>query len=231
MYEIPSAELPPARRPTSVTTAGYLLFGVAVLVLVTGILPLPYAGKVADTARHAYANIKNGDTIASAVAFSAYGTSIAYIIAGIGLGVLAMFDLRGRNGARITTWVIGGIAVLCCGSGTLLGRVASGVGTNANTGDAATRAAQKQVEAVYPSWYTSVTTALVVLALLALIAALILLALPASHPFFGRGGARPGASGLPGHPSAGYRGAGEPPLPPLPHPGGEPPAPPTPREK
>lgn len=224
MYEIPSAESPAGRRPATVTAAGYLLLGVAVLVLVTGILPLPYAGQVADTAKRAYANVNNGDAIASAVALSAYGTSIAYIIAGIGLAVLALFDLRGSNGARIATWVIGGIAVVCCGSGTLLGRFASGVNRTTTTGDAATKAAQKQVEAVYPGWYTSVTTALVVVALLALIAALILFALPASHPFFGRGQARPGGPGYPG--------TAEPPLPPLPpHPGGEPQAPPSPRDQ
>jgi hypothetical protein len=224
VYEIPPAESPAGRRPISVTAAGYLLFGAAALILATGILPLPYADQVAYTAKRAYANIDNGDTIASAVAVSVYGTSVAYIVAGIGLAVLGWFDLRGSKGARITTWVIGGIAVVCCGSGTLIGRVASGVGSqNANNTDPALSEAQKQVEAVYPSWYSPVTTTLVVTALLALIVALILLALPASHPYFGQ--ARPGGPTVPGYP-----GIGEPPLPPLPpQPGGgnEPPTPPS----
>jgi hypothetical protein len=84
VYENSSAQ-PADRRPAAVTAAGYLLFGVAVLVLATAVLALPYAGKVVDAARQTFGNVKNGDAVISVEQASAYGTPIAYIIVAIGL--------------------------------------------------------------------------------------------------------------------------------------------------
>jgi hypothetical protein len=140
---------------------------------------------------------------------------IIYVLAAAGMVVLGLFDLRGNNGARIATWVVGGIGVLCCGSGVLIGRLASGIGQNSNTAEM--QAAQKQVQAAYPSWYTGVQTTLTVLALLALIVVIVLLALPAASEYFRRGKVA----------------AADPGLPPLPYPqvGGEPPVPPAPPQR
>ncbi|HKS98781.1 MAG TPA: hypothetical protein VJT31_04550 [Rugosimonospora sp.] len=199
---------PAARRPAAVTAAGFLLFGTAVLAVVIALLPLPYAGAASTAAKSAYAKIENGDGIATAVSATIYVTVLIFILAGITLAIFGVFNLRGSNGVRIATWVVGGVGVLCCGSSVLIGRLASGLGQNANTPDM--QAAQKQVQAAYPSWYAGVQAGLTIVALLALIAVIILLALPAANGYFRRPKTGVAEVGLP------YPYSGEPPLPPVP---------------
>jgi hypothetical protein len=196
------------RRPAVVSAAGYTLLGVAVAAVLLALLPLPSASHVSAVARDAYANVENGDTTATAVSATIYVTVVVYLLAAAGLVVLARFDLRGANGARIATWIVGGVGVLCCGSGILIGRLASGVGTNTS---AEMQAANDKVRAAYPSWLFPTQTTVTVLALLGLILVIILLALPASAAYF-----RPAVAQQPADPG----------LPPLPYPeiGGEPPA-------
>jgi hypothetical protein len=202
-----------------VTAAGYLLFGVALVALVTALIPLPYASDVSNAAKQAYAKLPNGDATATAISATIYVSALIYVVAGAGLVVLGVFDLRGNNPARIVTWVIAGIGVLCCGSGVLIGRLASGIGQSSNTAEM--QAAQKQVQAAYPSWYTGVQTTLSVLALLTLIVVIIMLALPAASAYFRRGKALLPDPGLPplAYPTIGeppQPGSGEPPVPPAP---------------
>jgi hypothetical protein len=222
--EIAPAPPPAQRRPTVVTAAGYLLFGVALLAVLIALIPLPYASDVSAAAKRAYANLPNGDATATAVSATVYVSALIYVLAAAGLVVLGLFDLRGSNGARIATWVVAGIGVLCCGSGVLIGRLASGIGQSSNTAEM--QAAQKQVQAAYPSWYTGVQTTLTVLALLALILVIILLALPAASAYFRRGKVQAPDPGLP--PLAYPQVGGEPPVPPVPP---VPPAPPTQRDQ
>jgi hypothetical protein len=218
--EIAPQPVPAPRRPAVVTAAGYLMIAVAVLGLVIAVLPLPYAGHVSAVAKQAYAHVNNGAAIASAVSAVTYITLVVYLIAGGALAVLAVFNLRGNNGTRIATWVVGGIGVLCCGSGVLIGRLAT---IGRNTGDPAMQAAQNQVQAAYPSWYAGVSTTLTTLGLLALVAVIVLLALPTSNEYFRRGR----AVAAPGLPPLPYPQVGQP-LPPYPPVGGEPPVPPPP---
>jgi hypothetical protein len=211
--EIAPVPAPPDRRPSVVSAAGYLLFAVALLALVIAVLPLPYASDVSAAAKRAYAHIENGDAISTAISATIYVTVVVYLIAAAGLFVLGLFNLRGNNGTRIATWVIGGVGVLCCGSGVLIGRLATGIGQSNNTPEM--QAAQKEVQAAYPSWYTGVQTTLTILALLALILVIILLALPAANAYFRRGKAQPAEPGLPPLPYPEV-GGGEPPVPPPP---------------
>ncbi len=181
----PSAAGPAGPRPTVVTAAAGLLIFVAVALVVLALLPLPYAGKVADVTKVAYANVTNGAQIANVARIGAFVALALYLIVAIGLAVLARFDLRGSYAARIVTWVVGGLGVLCCGGSAGLGGVASSMGTrNANGVD--TTALKAQIKAIYPAWYQPTTVTLTVLLVLALIVALILLALPAANAYFRR---------------------------------------------
>jgi hypothetical protein len=183
--DVQSAPAPSAGRPTVVTPAGYLMIAVGVLGVVLAVLPLPYASDASTAAKHAYANAQNGDQLSSAVTVGIYISLAVDLVGSAGLLLLGFFNLRGSNITRIMTWVLAGLGVLCCGGGTLIGRLAGGM-TTANTNGVDTKQAQKEIAAAYPSWYEGVQITLTVIAVLGLIAVIILLALPSAHPFFRR---------------------------------------------
>ncbi len=190
------SEIAPAqRRPLQVTAAGYLLFAVAVLALVVAVLPLPYASDVSAAAKRAYAGLPNGSTTASIISATTYVTAVIYVLAAAGLVVLGVFDLRGSNGARIATWIVGGLGVLCCGGGVASRGLTANLGQGSNAEQM--RAAAKEVQKAYPSWFTGVQTALTILAVLALILVIIFITLPASNAYFRRGKAPLADPGLP----------------------------------
>jgi hypothetical protein len=99
--------------------------------------------------------------------------------------VLAVFVGKGKQWARITTWVIAGIAVCCNGFGlagsALLDSMLSGMG-DVNGVDVAQAA--EEIAALLPGWLTATSTALTAVALLASIVVIILLLLPPSNPYF-----------------------------------------------
>ncbi|HEX8343144.1 MAG TPA: hypothetical protein VF657_00165, partial [Actinoplanes sp.] len=105
-------------RPTAVTVSSYLLYAVAAVTLLNAVLALSFVGRTADVYRDAYAGSPAAGTEGLIVAASVI-TAVVYVLFAVGLVVLALFNNRGRNPARITTWVVGGIS-LCC-SGLVLG--------------------------------------------------------------------------------------------------------------
>jgi hypothetical protein len=171
---------PPAARmrPGTVTTAGYLLIGIALLSLVGLITALASY----PTIRDVYAEVYKGTPMeqsSGAVAIATLAVSIiSVLLFGVGTAVLAPFVLKGKQPARIIAWVLCGL-VICCQGGSL---ASSGV-SSASFGQSRT-ANGVDVQQFLPGWVRPVELAsggvLVVLA----IAVVILLALPASHPFF-----------------------------------------------
>ena len=151
-----------------------------------------YAGSATD-----------GDQVADVFAVVGIGGSIVLLLLAVVLGVLALFNNQGRNGARITTWIVGGIMVCCVGGGLLsnaAGGFNTGGGTTAN--GPSPEEIQRRLEEALPSWVTPVSLLLGVLSLIALIAALVLLALPKANPFF----RKPTAGWEPPTPGASYPG-------------------------
>jgi hypothetical protein len=168
------------RRPGVVTVAGYLLFGAAALALVIAVLPLPSTGRVVAAAEHAYSYRKDGESIANVIHAVIYLTAFGYLLVALAFAVLARYDLRGHNGARIATWVVGGAGALCAGTNVLIGRLATGIGENGT--DPQLQAAQQEVRNAQS--YTGVSGALTVLLVLALVLVVILLVLPAASAYF-----------------------------------------------
>ncbi|WP_433346143.1 hypothetical protein [Micromonospora sp. CA-111912] len=236
---------PPARtRPAVVTISSYLLILVAAIQVIQLILTLTTIGTTRDVLHDAYSgtDANGADTLADFTIAIGIGSAILVLLIGIGLVVLAMLNNRGRNGARITTWVVGGILVCCTGSNLISGLAGGFAGTGQTSGDAPSpEEIQRRLEQELPSWLTPVNTLLAVVALLALLTALILLALPAANAFFRKpqqgweppvpGGAYPAYPQNPGYPQApaypqtpgypaapGYpHGPGQPGQPPYPH--------------
>lgn len=214
-------------RPSTVTSSSYLLYVVAAIQVVSFLINLSVLGTFQRVYRDAFAGTDQpavGETVATVTLVG--GSALGLLIA-IAIAALAMLNNRGRNGSRITTWVLGGIFLCCSGVGlvgTLAGTFTDFGARGGNAGPDPAEV-QRRLEEDLPGWYNPVTTALSVISLLALLGALILLALPASNAFF----RKPVAGGGPPLAGSGY---GEPSYPDYPnypaYPRGEPPLPPPP---
>ncbi|MET8253738.1 hypothetical protein [Micromonospora sp. NPDC005197] len=227
---VDSQSTPARQRPSTVTISSYLLFLFLACQVISLILTLSTIGKTRDVLRDAYSSstAEGADQVANFVFAFALGAGILVLLLAVVLAVLAIFNNRGSNGSRITTWIVGGIMV-CCTGGTVLNGVGGGFTTGGNSGGdmPSSEEVQRRLEEALPSWIAPVTITLGVISLLALLAALILLALPKSNEFFRKPAAAwepptpgtsypgyPQASGQPGYPQApgqpGYPSSGEP---------------------
>ncbi len=225
-----------ARPPGTVRISSYLLYAVAVIEVISLIVTLSTLSSLRQALNDAYAGTdlaESGDAIAVGVAVG--GAVIALLVA-VGLVVLGFLNLRGKNPARIVTWVLGGLFLLCCGVGQVFNAAGSGMGTDSSGNVPDQADVQAKLDAAMPGWYSPVTTLLGVIPILLVLVALILLALPASNAWFKPQAATwepptPGYPVMPGssYPTPPYAQGGEPPLPPAPPvQGSEPPETPAP---
>jgi hypothetical protein len=171
-------------RPTVVTVSSYLLYFSAAASIISAVLSLTTVGTIRDVYADLYDDTANSGMESIIVAASVVGVVINILFAA-GLAILAIFNNRGKQGARITTWVVGGI-FLCCNGFGLLGNAATS-GMNLDSGTTSGPSAS-EVEArlsdELPGWFTPISTTLTVLIVLALLGAVILLALPGANPYF-----------------------------------------------
>ncbi|MEV1142590.1 hypothetical protein [Micromonospora sp. NPDC049799] len=174
----------PARvRPAVVTISSYLLIFYAVLSVLSLIVALSTLSKIQDVYRDAFAGT-DAEGAESVATIAGIGGGVISLLFAVGLVVLALLNMRGKNGARITTWVVGGIAVCCTGVGLAGSAVGNSLGGQ-NTGNVPSQdEINRRLDEALPSWYEPVTTLLAVLGILSLLAALILLALPKANEFF-----------------------------------------------
>ncbi|MFG1867763.1 hypothetical protein [Micromonospora arborensis] len=233
---VDSQNTPARQRPSIVSISSYLLYLFLACQVISLIITLSTLGKSRDAIRDAYAasTVDNADQVADVFFAVGLASSVLLLLFAVVLAVLAIFNNQGRNGARITTWIVGGIMVCCLGV-SLLSGAAGGMtagGESAGNGPSGEEI-QRRVEEALPSWVNPVSILLSVISLIALITALILLALPKANPFFRKATAAwepptPGASypgqpqapGQPGYPQTsgepGYPSSGEPSYPPPP---------------
>ncbi|HEX5598264.1 MAG TPA: hypothetical protein VFX61_19950 [Micromonosporaceae bacterium] len=226
-------------RPTSVTISSYLLFLVAALQVIGLVMALSVMGAFREAYEKAFAGTEMAEAATTIAVATFIGMAVFGLLLAAGLVVLAILNNKGKNPARIVTWVIGGIW-LCCGGIGLLGQAAgsafgAGAPGDANGPDPAEM--ERILEERLPDWFTPVSTLTSVISLIALLVALILLALPASNEFFRKPQATweppvPGGT-YPGYPMTPPAGPAQPPYPgyPTTPPTGShepPPPPPTP---
>jgi len=177
MYQPVVVESPRA-RPGSVSAAGYLLFLVALTEVVSAIIGLSVFGKesdalVAAVKKSAADQNKTISDPTSLVHTLIYAQVVIAIIIAVLFVLMGVFVLRGRQGMRITAWVITGLGVLCSG----IGLAGEGLAGSAAGADSSTTVD-------LPSWLTTTQRSLSVIDLLAFLAIIVLLALPASNPYF-----------------------------------------------
>ena len=225
-----------AQPPGTVRISSYLLYATAVFSVISMAVSFSTIGTVRDVYQAAYAGEDLAGTVDTFAVGSIIFAGVVSLLIGIGLVVLAFLNLRGKNPARIVTWVLGGIYVLCCGGSALVGTALGGMGdfgsTN-TTGGPSPDELQQQLSDALPGWYGPVNIALTVIPILFVLVAAILLALPGSNPWFRpqRAAWEPPTPGYPVLPGSSYPATpyqpGEPPLPPPPGTqGNEPPYPP-----
>ncbi|HZM77300.1 MAG TPA: hypothetical protein VFC19_16325 [Candidatus Limnocylindrales bacterium] len=145
----------------------------------------------ADTFRQIYEdagmNPTEAEQAASIASTFAYVGAAPWLVFAILYLILAIFVGKGKQWARITTWVIAGISALCCFGLSLAGNAAnsalSGMSgqSGVDQGELARRIQDEQ-----PDWLPVVDTALYAVGLLAAIVVIVLLLLPPSNPYFRR---------------------------------------------
>ncbi|GLW34029.1 hypothetical protein [Actinoplanes regularis] len=213
---------PPPGRPATVTVASVLLFAVALIQLGYSILVfsvLDQAGEVYDT-EYSGTELENVGTVIGGFA----GIMIVlYLIIGIGMALLGIFNLRGSQPARVITWVLSGV-LMCCTvfvPQTATGLVTSFASAFADVeGSGFGLPTQRELDArlvdVVPGWFGSIGVLVTLSGMLALIAVVILLALPPSNRFF----RKPVAGGWSPYQQPGYPGGYPQPMYGQPYPGG-----------
>jgi MFS family permease len=170
-------------RPATVTVAQYLLYACAGFQVINAVLTVLSLGPTVEAYREHFKNDPNGDAQIAGAQIGGFGGVAVAALFIVGAVLLAVFLGRGKNPARIVTWVLSGIGVLCFGCGLAFSGIASSMNTNpANDPDL--EALTRKIEDAIPGWQAAVSTVIGVLVLLALIGVIVLLALPASNEFF-----------------------------------------------
>lgn len=163
---------PPPQRPITVTLAAALmmlqvllgLIGSIVLVVSRDSLKAAITKQLLTDPNVSRSDIDLQTLIDTTWTISmVVGIGVA-LVSAIVFSLLALFNLRGKNVARIITWVICGL-LLCCSPFSLYNL------TSVDT-------------SVMPGWYVPYTIAVVVLNLLIYIGIIVLLLLPPSNRFF-----------------------------------------------
>jgi len=185
-YTVPKPERPP--RPGVVTAAVWLLYLAALGWLAYGVTTILTHGARVELYRQLNADEQNlqGTENASAIAATAIMLVPAVLFC-VGLIVLAAFNGRGKNPARITTWVVGGAAACCAGYNTLgaaLSNVAMG-STSSIAGVDVGEVRRLQNE-LMPSWLVPAQVTIGAVQIIALLIVVVLLMLPAANRFFRR---------------------------------------------
>jgi hypothetical protein len=171
--------------PATVMAASALLFVCAAIEVVNGVLGLLVIGPTRDLLNNELKNTPGADAAAT---FATVGAIVGIVIAIILIAAMVTLGVllrQGKNPARIVTWVLGGLGVLCYGctlSASAAGNALSGMAAANQSSDSAEL--QRRIQDVIPGWQTAVSTILTVVLLLAFVAVIILLMLPASNNFF-----------------------------------------------
>jgi hypothetical protein len=177
-------------RPRPVIWAGVLLILAAVLIFIDGCGGALPIGAYGEATNDAYLNAGVADSARLGEAVQAdilvaLAIDVLFAVAFLALGLHRVLNLGGRSAARIATWVLAGVGVLCFGygtfgpaSGSLVTRM-SGLSTAGS--DPGTIA--RQIADHTPGWVTPFQTTLAVAIPLVLIAVILLLALPSSSAY------------------------------------------------
>jgi hypothetical protein len=180
---------PTRPRPATVTAAAAIMIFMGVAGLVNAVVGLVAIGGVVDRFRDAAQAAGASESDIDGLARVAWGTVIAGAVLGVLFAVLlialAMGNLRGRNGARVATWVVSGLGLLCGCCGLLAVVSQSALSWNIST-DSGTEDLTQALTDAYPGWWIGLNGVVSAGQALGYLVVALLLALPSSHPYFRR---------------------------------------------
>lgn len=184
-YTVPEPAGQPG-RPGTVTAASGLLYILTLLSLAVAALSIYSISQIPpETFTQIFEDAGVSASDAAAAKSVLYIIAVPWVVFAILYLILAIFVGKGKQWARITTWVVVGLTSLCCFGSNLLGSASSnmvsgmGGGGNVNQDELT-----KKIQDAQPDWLPMANTALYALGLLAGLAVIVLLLLPPSHPFF-----------------------------------------------
>jgi hypothetical protein len=187
----PPSGAPAPARPGTVSLATTLLYLLTLLSVISIGMTI-YTGTFydAEKIKQIYVNAGMDSTQAATQATAAsvgiyIGAGFALLIT-VGYLICAIFVGRGKQWARIMSWVWAGLFGICCGAIGLFAQGATSAlsSMGGNVGGVDMAKANEEIQNLIPGWVTSVTLVLGIISLLAAIGVVILLALPPSSPFF-----------------------------------------------
>ncbi|MEH1056957.1 hypothetical protein V6U89_17360 [Micromonospora sp. CPCC 206171] len=189
----------PARRPAAVTLAAAVLGLMALAAGAYAVAALLALGGTVDRLRSAAAGTSadpdDVDGVVTLLRVTTILSAVLTVLVGLLLVGLAAGLLAGRRGARVATWVVAGLGLLCgcCGLAALVGQRAGPVRTD----EQSTAELLGLLGDAYPSWWLPLNAALSVGQVLGYLVVAVLLALPAANGWFGRARPTPPPAPLP----------------------------------
>lgn len=180
----------PAPRPAVVTLAAAVMVVMGIVGLVNALAGLATMQGIVERFRIAAQRTDASPSDIDAISAFGWMTVIVAAVVGVVLAVLltvlAVGNLRGSNGARIATWIVCGLGLICgcCGLVVAIGQSAVPVSTAA--GDRVTQDLLRALTEEYPPWWVWLNAGLSAAQALGYLVVALLLALPAANAFFRR---------------------------------------------
>jgi hypothetical protein len=166
-----SPESRPQRRPGPLSAACGLLYSNAVLLLASAVILAGSAQSYADDFAAPDVTDQSLHDTGMAVVIV---TVVLDVLIAVAMGLLGLFVGRGSDAARIITFVLAGLLILCYGFSLALDALISMSGPDASS----------QVDDAIPDWQITVSTGTTVILFAAMFAVILLLALPSSNQYF-----------------------------------------------
>jgi hypothetical protein len=173
-------------RPAVVSAASALLFLAAGLELVSAVLSVLTVGPTTRVYEDLFADVPNSDTAVTLGTVSVYVAIVFAVLLAVAYLILGIFTRRGKNPARIVTWVVAGLVVLCTGCGLVATSALGSLGSMGSdpSGGPTPAEVQDAIAAELPGWLGPVSLTLGVITIIVLLTVIVLLALPASNAYF-----------------------------------------------
>jgi hypothetical protein len=173
----------PKTRPGVVATASVMLYVSAVLLLVAAGVSFVPLGKMQSVITERYADRPQNEQQAAKIGavVGPVVVGVVYVLIAVGLVVLGLLVSKGKQPARVITWVLAGLSVLCF-SCTLAGSAVSSSLTG--LGGAQDQELLDALAGATPGWVTATSLVAEIILLLLLVTVIILLALPAASDYF-----------------------------------------------
>ncbi|MDN3238821.1 hypothetical protein [Glycomyces tritici] len=179
----------PRPRPTSVTAVVWTQILTAAFLVLTAISMFAVSGAVEEIVVDEMLNDPSmaesgltSDDVSTLMTLSFAAVAGIYIVFAVFYVVLALLVNKGKRPARILSWILAGIGLLCCGIGGLIGQLGS-MTTTVNGQEYEDEMTQA-IEDATPGWVSAFEWITVLLFIVGSLVIIILLAVPASNEFF-----------------------------------------------